>query len=601
MVTTLLTNNETDLTDTWNLNDLTTNPEELLKTVVQKSHDFVSQAKPWVEQVNTTLQATSDTAKKLYNYICAYEELLETAGKLISYASLAYHADLKDQAIGSFYQKSQEAYTEMQQQLVFFDLFITHMPTEIWENLLNLCVPLNTYSSWVNRTQRYKKYLLVEREEQLLLAKSLPANQAWVRLYDETLAGLSFVFEGQTVPLEVVISGMGAADADKRCKAAQSLYNGLSSQVDLFTRITNVLVKDKEQNDTWRGYENPQASRHLANEVSNEAVEALSATVIKNYPNLSHRYYQLKAKFMGVDRLNYWDRNAPLSHTDDIHINYSDAKKLVFDAYQGFSPTLANGVKQFFDQRWIDVYPREGKASGAFCHPTVPSCHPYILLNYQHKRRDVMTLAHELGHGVHDLLSREYGYLCSDIPLTLAETASVFGEMITFQHLLKACHNPEEKRNMLAGKIEDMLNTVVRQIAFYQFEVHVHNARKKRELSSDDLAQFWRLTQEEALGDAVILNDTCSNYWAYISHFIHSPFYVYAYAFGDCLVNSLFSVYQETPEGFEPKYLDMLRAGGTKSYTELLKPFGLDATRGDFWQLGLDVINSYIDQFEATL
>ncbi|MEE8332817.1 MAG: M3 family metallopeptidase, partial [Alphaproteobacteria bacterium] len=345
-------------------------------------------------------------------------------------------------------------------------------------------------------------------------------------------------------------------------------------------------------------HDRPQSSRNLANHVEDEVVDALSRSVQDAYPRLAHRYYRIKAKWFGKRALDYWDRNAPLPDAGAALIPWNRARDVVLDAYRAFSPTLADVGARFFDNDWIDAPSRPGKASGAFAHPTVPSAHPYLLLNYMGRQRDVMALAHELGHGVHQVLAADQGHLKCDTPLTLAETASVFGEMLTFRALLAAETAPARRKAMLASKVEDMLNTVVRQIAFYEFELRVHNERRDGELPADRICEIWMDVQRESLGPAIRLHDEYRTYWCYIPHFIHSPFYVYAYAFGDCLVNSLYARYQDAADGFAERYLDMLRAGGTLRHKELLAPFGLDATDPAFWTRGLDVVSGLIDELE---
>jgi oligoendopeptidase F len=317
------------------------------------------------------------------------------------------------------------------------------------------------------------------------------------------------------------------------------------------------------------------------------------------YPRLSHRYYALKAKWLGMDALNHWDRNAPLPDTPHAVIGWEEAREMVLSAYSSFAPEMAEIALPFFERNWIDAPVRPGKAPGAFAHPTVPSAHPYVLLNYMGKPRDVMTLAHELGHGVHQVLAAAQGALMSSTPLTLAETASVFGEMLTFRSLLDRITDRRERKAMLAQKVEDMINTVVRQIAFYQFERKVHSQRRHGELTAEQIGEFWLEVQAESLGPAIRLREGYEVFWTYVPHFIHSPFYVYAYAFGDCLVNSLYAVYQQAERGFQEKYFEMLKAGGTKHHKELLAPFGLDASDPAFWQRGLAVIGSLIDELEA--
>src|SRR4029077_3421576 len=338
-------------------------------------------------------------------------------------------------------------------------------------------------------------------------------------------------------------------------------------------------------------------ARHLDNRVEREVVDALVAAVRGAYPRLSHRYYALKAKWFGKKKLPTWDRNAPLPQVAARNVSWSEARDTVLSAYNAFSPKMATIAERFFAQNWIDAPIRPGKAPGAFSHPTVPSAHPYVLLNYQGKPRDVMTLAHELGHGVHQVLAARNGPLMAPTPLTLAETASVFGEMLTFRKLL-ANAGKKERKAMLAAKVEDMINTVVRQIAFYTFERKVHAERRIGELTSDRLNALWLEVQHESLGPAIELKPGYETFWAYIPHFVHSPFYVYAYAFGDCLVNSLDAVYQRAADGFAERYLEMLAAGGTKHHSELLAPFGLDARDQAFWQGGLGVIEGMIAELE---
>jgi oligoendopeptidase F len=367
----------------------------------------------------------------------------------------------------------------------------------------------------------------------------------------------------------------------------------------LFTLITNVLAKDKAISDDWRGFKDVAAARHLSNRVEPEVVEALVSAVRESYPRLSHRYYALKARWLGKDRLEHWDRNAPLPDKIDRVVPWEEARETVLSAYRGFAPQMASIAGRFFDESWIDAPTRPGKAPGAFAHPTVPSVHPYVLLNYQGKTRDVMTLAHELGHGVHQVLAADQGVLMAPTPLTLAETASVFGEMLTFRSMLDKAESPRERKIMLAGKTEDMINTVARQIAFYTFERKVHLERREGELTAERLGEIWLEVQAESLGPAIHLGPGYETFWIYIPHFIHSPFYVYAYAFGDCLVNSLFAVYQRAESGFQDKYFAMLKAGGTKRHNELLAPFGLDAGNPGFWQMGLSVIDGFITELET--
>jgi oligoendopeptidase F len=388
-------------------------------------------------------------------------------------------------------------------------------------------------------------------------------------------------------------------NGDTRKAAADALAETLRGNLRTFALITNTLTKDKEISDRWRGFKDVADARHLSNRVEREVVDALVAAVVAAHPRLSHRYYKLKAKWFGQDQLAHWDRNAPLPNIPTHAYPWEEARDTVLGAYGEFSPRMADIARRFFDESWIDAPVRPGKAPGAFAHPTVPSAHPYVLVNYQGKPRDVMTLAHELGHGVHQVLAAPNGALMAPTPLTLAETASVFGEMLTFRALLARTTNPEQRRSMLASKVEDMLNTVVRQIAFYSFERKVHTERRNGELTADQICTLWMSVQSDSLGPSIRLGPGYETFWAYIPHFIHSPFYVYAYAFGDCLVNSLYGVYQNASDGFAEKYFAMLAAGGTKHHSELLAPFGLDARDPGFWQIGLNMIEGMIAELEG--
>jgi oligoendopeptidase F len=458
---------------------------------------------------------------------------------------------------------------------------------------------LARYAPWLRDTRAFRPYQLSDEIEKLLHEKSVAGRSAWTRLFDETGAALRFPVGGKELTGSEALNLLSDANGENRKAAAKSLGDVFGKNSRLFAHITNTLIKDKEVEDRWRGFKHPISSRNLSNFVEDEVVDALIASVREAFPNLSHRYYRLKAKWFGVEVMPYWDRNAPLPNEDDKLVPWSEAQRIVLEAYGAFSPAMADVGKRFFDNRWIDAPANPGKASGAFAHPTVPSAHPYLLLNYLGRTRDVMTLAHELGHGVHQVLAGKQGALMADTPLTLAETASVFGEMLTFQALLKAETDPKKRKAMLAGKVEDMLNTVVRQIAFVEFERRLHDERRAGELTANRIGEIWLQVQKESLGPAIRFEDEYRWYWTYIPHFIHTPFYVYAYAFGDCLVNSLYAVYQGAEKGFAEKYLDMLKAGGTKRHKELLAPFGLDASDPKFWRKGLSVISGFIDQLEA--
>ncbi len=528
-----------------------------------------------------------------------YESFSEVLGRIMSYAGLRYYSDTSDAIAGKFLGDCQARITDTAAKTVFFTLEINRIEEAALAAKFDESAALMRFKPWFDRLRAMQPYQLSDELEKYLHDQSVVGSSAWVRLYDEALAALRFDVDGEELPIEAALNLMSDTDRTKREAAAHALAAKFKDNLPLFARVTNTLAKEKEIDDRWRNLPTAEAGRHLANHVEPEVVDALQAAVTASYPRLSHRYYALKAKWLGLEKLEYWDRNAPLPEKDDRKIPWSEARDTVLDAYGGFAPEMADLAKKFFDNAWIDAPVRPGKASGAFAHPTVVSAHPYVLVNYLGKTRDVMTLAHELGHGVHQLLAAEQGELLSSTPLTLAETASVFGEMLTFQSLLAQESDPGRRKALLAGKVEDMLNTVVRQIAFYDFERRVHAERRAGELTSERIGEIWMEVAGESLGPAVNLADGYETYWTYVSHFIHAPFYVYAYAFGDGLVNALYARYQDGAEGFQKRYFDMLRAGGAKHHSELLAPFGLDAADPAFWDQGLSVISGMIDELEA--
>ena len=540
----------------------------------------------------------SDAGDELAAAIQRYEAIDDLMGRLMSYAGLVYAGNTGDPSRAKFYGDVQERITAASSHLLFFTLELNRIDDADMEAALG-ALALRHYKPWLDDVRKEKPFQLEDRVEQLFHEKSVTAFGAWNRLFDETIAGLRFRVGAKSLAIEPTLNLMQDPSERTRHAAADALATTFRAHLPTFTRITNTLVKDKEISDRWRGFADVADARHLANRVEREVVDALVSAVRESYPRLSHRYYRLKAKWFGKKRLAHWDRNAPLPKSPTRPIPWTEAKTTVLSAYGAFSPKLASIAERFFAERWIDAPVRPGKAQGAFSHPTVPSAHPYILLNYMGKPRDVMTLAHELGHGVHQVLAAPNGALMAPTPLTLAETASVFGEMLTFKKLLAATSDPRQRKALLAGKVEDMINTVVRQIAFYTFERKVHTERKNGELTAERLSQLWLEVQGESLGPAINLGPGYETFWAYIGHFVHAPFYVYAYAFGDCLVNSLYAVYENAHEGFAERYLDMLAAGGTKHHSELLKPFGLDARDPAFWQGGLAVIEGMIAELEG--
>jgi len=544
------------------------------------------------------IAAGPQAGDRLAEALEAYEALSDLIGKIGSFATLTYTGDTTDPARMKFYGDIQDKLTEISTDLLFFTLELNRIGEDLIETAL-AAPRLAHYRPWLEDLRKERPYQLADDIEKLFHEKAATSSSAWNRLFSETIANMRFDVDGEELAIEPALNILLEPDRERRKMAGEALARTFKTNQGTFTLITNTLAKDKSISDAWRGFEDIAASRHLANRVEPEVVEALVSAVEAAYPSLSHRYYALKAGWLGLDRLEYWDRNAPLPESPAESVPWDRARSMVLDAYGQFSPVVSEIAGRFFDKGWIDAPVRPGKAPGAFSHPTVPSAHPYVLLNYQGKVRDVMTLAHELGHGVHQVLAAPQGALMAPTPLTLAETASVFGEMLTFRALLDQTASPAERKALLAGKVEDMINTVVRQIAFYVFERKVHSARREGELTAEALGEIWLEVQSQSLGPAVHLAEGYEAFWCYIPHFIHSPFYVYAYAFGDCLVNSLYARYQEADEGFAEKYLDLLRAGGTKHHSELLAPFGLDASDPDFWNRGLQVIAGLIDELEA--
>jgi oligoendopeptidase F len=577
----------------WDLNDLYRGLDapELKRDLTAVAERAAKLEQAWKGRI------AAAAGDRLAEAIAEYESLQDLIGRMYSYASLAYASDMADAEVAGFYQDMQEKLNEITTRLLFLTLELNRIDEPALEQKYRESPRLAHYRPWLRDLRLFRDHQLDDELERLLHEKAVAGRAAWSRLFDETMAGLRFAWGKEQLTAEQVLHKLSDKDALTRKKAARTLAKVFRQNIRLFALITNTLIKDKEVEDRWRKYPTPEAYRHLSNCVEPEVVDALTDAVTAAYPQLSHRYYRLKAKWMGADKLSWWDRNAPLPEDADRMIGWGEARDIVLKAYGRFSPQLADLGRKFFDNAWIDAPARPGKASGAFAHPTVPSVHPYLLLNYQGRTRDVMTLAHELGHGVHQLLAAAQGPLMADTPLTLAETASVFGEQLTFRALLDAA-GPERRKIMLASKVEDMINTVVRQTAFFKFERQLHAARRSGELTPDRIGEIWMGVQKESLGPALKLDQDYSSFWCYIPHFVHSPFYVYAYAFGDCLVNALYARYQDAEQGFQEKYFAMLRAGGTLRHKELLQPFGLDASDPAFWSKGLGVIEGFIDELE---
>ena len=579
----------------WDLSDLYASEDaaELqadLTWLKQSCIDFSNDYEGKLAQLN---------ADEMLKAVERYEAIDIIAGRIMSFAGLRYYQLTTDPERAKFMSDMQDKLTEHTTKLVFYGLEFNRLDEEALSKLLSQNTALARYKPVFDRMRAMKPYQLSDEMERFLHDQSVVGATAWNRLFDETIASLVFTIDGEDLPLEAATNKLSEQDRDTREAAAREIARVLRENTSLFARVHNTLAKDKEIEDRWRKMPTPQTGRHLSNHVEAKVVEALRNAVVAAYPKLSHRYYALKAKWLGLETMQIWDRNAPLPIEDDKLVDWTAAQEMVLSAYAEFSPEMAEIAKQFFTKSWIDAAVKPGKAPGAFAHPTVTTVHPYVMLNYLGKPDDVMTLAHELGHGVHQVLAAQQGELLSSTPLTLAETASVFGEMLTFRKLLAAAKTPQERKVLLAGKVESMINTVVRQIAFYDFECKLHAARAEGELTPDQINAIWMSVQGESLGPVFEFMDGYETFWSYIPHFVHSPFYVYAYAFGDGLVNALYAVYEEGDPEFQAKYFDMLRAGGSKHHTELLAPFGLDASDPKFWDKGLSMISAMIDELEA--
>ncbi|WP_018633052.1 M3 family oligoendopeptidase [Neomegalonema perideroedes] len=584
----------------WDLTDLYSSPDcaEIKRDFERVQAENAAFAADYQEKV------AGLSGDGLARAISRYEDTGETMGRIGSFAGLRYYADTTDSAKAKFLADSQARLAEASSLAVFFTLELNRIPDADLEAKYAESAALRRYKPWIEEVRAFRPYQLSDDLEKFLHDQSVAGDSAWGRLFDETMGDLRYEVGGESLTLEETLTLMSRADRAKRQAAGEALAKVFTKNLRLFALITNTLAKSKEVVDRWRKAPSPQTMRHLSNSVEPEVVQALRDSVTAAYPRVPHRYYALKAKWLGLDKLEFWDRNAPLPDRPERVIAWDEARETVLGAYGAFSPKMRDLAANFFEKPWIDAPARPGKSPGAFAHSTVPSAHPYVLVNYLGQTRDVMTLAHELGHGVHQILAGEQGPLMSSTPLTLAETASVFGEMLTFRALLDAETDPKTRKALLAGKVEDMINTVFRQIAFYEFESRVHAARREGELTPDDLNAIWLAVQTESLGPAFNFAPGYESFWVYIGHFIHSPFYVYAYAFGDGLVNALYGVYEERKaqgraEEFVKDYFDLLAAGGSKRHKELLAPFGLDAGDPKFWSKGLDVISRMIDELEA--
>ncbi len=578
----------------WNLNDLYTATDA--KELIRDLNWLEKECNEFAKSYEGKLHTLSD--KEMLNCIVRNEKISSISGRIISYAGLLYYQKTTDADRAKFLSDMQEKITVFTTKLVFFSLEINSLEDEFLDKLFIKNDELARYKPVFEKIRAMKPYQLNDEIEKFLHDLGI-VGDAWEKLFDETIAGLTFKIGDESLNIEATLNLLTDQNRENREKATRELARVFSENIKVFTRVHNTQAKEKEIIDRWRGMPTAQMGRHLANQVEPEVVEALRNAVVKAYPEISHRYYELKRKWLGLEIMQVWDRNAPLPMESNKLVTWDEAQKVVTGAYTNFDSRMSDLITPFFNEGWIDAGVKPGKAPGAFAHPTVTDVHPYIMLNYLGKPRDVMTLAHELGHGVHQVLASSQGQMLSSTPLTLAETASVFGEMLTFQQMLDQSCDKNERKVLLANKVEDMINTVVRQIAFYDFECKLHDARRSGELTPSDINSLWMSVQSESLGPAFEFVDGYETFWSYIPHFVHSPFYVYAYAFGDGLVNALYATYKENPKGFEDKYFNLLSAGGSKHHKELLKPFNLDASDPKFWTKGLSMISGMIDELET--
>jgi len=526
-----------------------------------------------------------------------YEYIQDLAGKLGSYVYLNWSTDTLNPESGKMLQMMTEFGSKINQDLIFFTVEWTALDDAL--AMRHIDHPeLARWKHYLEISRLYKPHTLEEKQEQVISIQKVTGKSAWIRYFDELLSAATFTLDGETLSEQEVLSKLYNADRSVRQRAAQSMTEGLKQWSRSLTYIFNTLLADKQLSDELRKYPHWLASRNMSNEISDASVQALADAVVSRY-DLVQRYYTLKARLLHLEGEMYdYDRYAPLFKSE-VNIPWDQAKAMVTSAYGSFDPRLGSIVEDFFEKRWIDAPMRPGKRSGAFSASTVPSAHPYILMNYDGRIRDVQTLAHELGHGVHQYLSRQQGILHADTPLTTAETASVFGEMLVFQQLYATIQEPKEKLGMLIGKLDDTMATVYRQISMYRFEHLVHTARRSEgELTGDRINSLWRQTQTELYGNAVHLSEGYDYWWSYIPHFVHTPGYVYAYAFGELLVLALYESYLNQPDGFSEVYVNMLTAGGSDWPERILAPTGLDITDPQFWNKGLTSIEKWLHEAE---
>lgn len=581
----------------WDLTDLYASRDDAkVAADLEKARGLVDslnglKGKLAAEQDADSLGAVLDQAIHLY------EQASDVLGALGAYAFLSASTARDDATAQGFEADVREKITAIATPTVWLTLEINQIDDAALEAALTAHAGAARWRPWLRRVRAMKPHEL-SSELETFIAERGPITAQWPRLFDEQLAALRAKAGSESLTLAEALNRLSDAKPARRKAAAEGLSEALAARAPTLALVLNTVAADKAMEDRWRGFKRPADSRHLGNEVDGEAVDAMAEAVAAAYPRLSHRYYALKAKAMGKARLDHWDRNAPIETTAPRAFTWTQGREIVLDSFSDLGGDFADRAGGFFEKPWIDGRARAGKQSGAYAHPVTADRHPYVFLNWMGERRDVLTLAHELGHGVHQTLAADQGTLLADTPLTLAETASIFAEGLTFDRLL-ATAPKSEQRGLLAGRIEDGLNTVVRQIAFHRFETRFHDERLQGEVSQQRINQLWLEEMAASLGPSVKLNPGYEHWWAYVSHFVHSPFYVYAYAFGDLLVAALMEARRKDPAGFTPLYRELLAGGGSRTYVEALKPFGLDPRDPAFWSVGCQRLERLVDQFEA--
>jgi oligoendopeptidase F len=565
----------------WKLKDLYEN-EDILEKESQKTQELADRFETRYKKSLKKLKP-SNFLKALQEY----EQILQSSAKMLTYAFLKF---AKNSDNGAFYAKYQEICNKISEKLLFFELEFNKLPKKRQDILIKNA---GIYSFYLESLQKQKPYQLSAEEERVLLKKDLTSSSAFSRLFDEHFSRLEFKFDKKRLSEEQMLSLLHSSDRQTRKKAAATFSKELKKHIPLLTFIFNMIKTDQKSECELRGYAMPETPRHLDNKISQKSVDALIATTEKNFSLVSD-YYEIKAKLLGIKKLKDYDRYAPIEKSKKRY-DFEKSKKIVLEAFGEFNPQFADIAKKALDEGWCDVYPKNKKRGGAFSHPATPDTHPFVLLNHTNRRRDLFTLAHELGHAVHQYLSKDVGYLCADTPLTTSETASVFAEMLVFDYIKKDAKK-EELISLYASKLEDIFATLFRQVIFTTFERRVH--AHEGELDSKTFNSYWLEENKKMFGKSVKLTKDYRYWWSYIPHFIHSPFYCYAYSYGQLLVLALYGLYKGDYDNFVEKYTKFLSSGGSKSPKELIEKFGFDIDKEEFWQIGIDEIESILSEFK---